>query len=303
MTNKKIAVTGAFGFSGRHIAKELLEQGHEVITLTGRPNRPNPFGEKVQAYHFNFNNPEKLVETLKGVDTLINTYWVRFNYKESTFQRAITNSRILFQAAKKAGVRKIVHTSITNPDRHSQLPYFWGKALLEEDLMNLGLSYAILRPAVLFGDKGILINNMAWFLRYTPVFGIPGNGKYQMQPIHVKDFAELAVDAINSNENQIIQAIGPETYTFEEMMKMLRKTVKSRSLLIHVPPMMAYYATKILGWVLGDVILTKDEVVGLKENRLFVDAPGVGAIKLSEWVQENAGILGKQYFNELKGHF
>ncbi len=303
MTTKKYAVTGAFGFSGKHITQNLLDQGHEVITITGRPNRPNPFGDKVKAYPFDFDQPDQLVETLKGIDTLFNTFWVRFDHKEATFHWAITSSRILFQAAKQAGVRRIVHVSITNPDRHSKLPYFWGKALLEEDLINLGLSYAILRPAVIFGDKGILINNMAWFLRYTPVFGLPGDGKYQMQPIHVSDLAQLAVEAANSNENQIINAIGPETYTFKEMMQMLRRTVKSKALLIPVPPMLAYYATQAIGFIMRDVILTKDEVAGLMQNNLYVDAPPVGKIKLSEWVQENAGTLGKRYFNELKGHF
>ncbi|MEN6306504.1 MAG: NAD-dependent epimerase/dehydratase family protein, partial [Anaerohalosphaeraceae bacterium] len=109
------AVTGAFGYSGYYIAKQLLEAGHRVIILTNSLNRPNPFGDKVKAFPFHFYNPDKLCQSLDGVTTLYNTYWVRFNHKTFTFEQAITNTSRLFEAAKKAGVERIVHISITNP--------------------------------------------------------------------------------------------------------------------------------------------------------------------------------------------
>ena len=214
MNNKKIAITGAFSYSGKYIAKRLLEKGYPVITLTGHPDRPSPFNGQIPAYPFHFDQPDQLVETLKGVDTLINTYWVRFDYNRSSFFSAISNIRTLFWAAKQAGVRRIIHISITNPDRTSGDPYFWGKAILEEDLKRLGVSYAILRPTVIFGKEDILINNIAWLLRRFPVFAVPGDGDYRLQPIYVDDLAELAVAQVESDRNETIDAIGPETYTF-----------------------------------------------------------------------------------------
>jgi uncharacterized protein YbjT (DUF2867 family) len=169
----RVAVTGAYGYSGQYMARRLLDQGHEVLTLTNSTRRSNPFGGKVKAELFNFSNPTALEKTLRGVDVLINNYWVRFDLPPLfTHAEAVLHAKALFDAAKRAGVARIVHISITNPDRNSDLPYFRGKAEMEDHLRSIGLSYSILRPTVLFGKEDILINNIAWSLRYLPVFGI-----------------------------------------------------------------------------------------------------------------------------------
>ena len=209
------AVTGAFGYSGKYITWKLLDKGHKVITLTNSLQRANPFGEKVQAYEFSFDKPKKLIDVLKGVSVLYNTYWIRFNHKMFAYANAVENSIILFNAAKEAGVERIVHISITNPSENSHLEYFSGKARLEKTLKNLGLSYSILRPTVLFGREDILINNIVWALRRLPFFGVFGNGQYRLQPIYVGDLAKLAVEQGENQKNIIINAIGPETFTYK----------------------------------------------------------------------------------------
>ncbi len=302
-SKKKIAVTGAFGYSGKYITQELLKKDQQVITLTGNPNRPNPFGDKVEAYPFNFDNIDELTETLRGVDVLFNTYWVRFSHGNNTHLQAVSNTRKLFRAAKAAGVKRIVHTSITNPSTDSHLPYFWGKKILEEDLQSLGTSYAILRPAVIFGKEDILINNIAWFLGHFPAFAIPGNGSYKLQPIYVEDMAKLAVKVSENKENQIIDAIGPETFSFIELVKMIKRKTMKKTLLIPTPPKLAYWASSLVGKVVGDVVLTQDEVEGLMGNLLLTDSPPAGETKLSDWVTDNVSTLGKKYANELKRHF
>jgi NADH dehydrogenase len=303
MNNKKIAITGAFSYSGKYIAAHLLEKGYSLITLTGHPNRPSPFNGQIPAYPFNFDDRVALVETLQGVDTLINTYWVRFDHNRSSFFQAISNIRSLFWAAKQAGVRRIIHISITNPDRTSGDSYFWGKALLEEDLNRLGVSYAILRPTVIFGKEDILINNIAWFLRRFPVFAVPGDGDYRLQPIYVDDLAELAVAQVESDENTVIEAIGPETYTFNGLLTMLQNAIGSKSLFVHTPPMMAYRLSAVVGKFVNDIVLTEDEVVGLMDDRLVVDAPPAGKTRLSDWVQQHADTIGTHYANEIARHF
>ncbi len=305
MTSRKPvhAVTGAFGYSGKYITRQLLNQGAKVITLTGTLDRPDPFDGRVPAFHFNFDDPDKLVETLQDVDTLYNTYWVRFDHGKSTYLQAVSNTRILIRAAVKAGVRRMVHVSITNPSHRSPLPYFWGRAVLEEDLKASGLSYAILRPTVIFGQEDILINNIAWFLRRFPAFGIPGDGGYRLQPIYVEDLAALAIRAGASDENQTIDAIGPETYTFKELVQMVQATIGSRTLLMHIPPRLALSLTQVVGKLVGDVVLTREEIIGLMDDLLVTDSPPAGETKLSEWTQQNASTLGKRYANEIKRHF
>src|SRR5260221_4447800 len=144
-------VTGALGYTGSYITGILLSNGHRVKTLTGHPQRRNPFGEQVEVASFNFDKPDELVTSLEGADTIFNTYWIRFAYGDVTFDKAVANTRVLIDSAKRAGVRKFVHVSITNPSEESALPYFRGKALLEKSLVESGLRYTIIRPTVIFG--------------------------------------------------------------------------------------------------------------------------------------------------------
>lgn len=296
----RVAVTGAFGYSGYYIARESLANGHEVLTLTNSSNRPNPFGNRIRTAPFHFDHPELLVESLKGVEVLINTYWVRFNHKLFTHAEAVANTRVLFGAAKTAGVRRIVHVSITNPDIRSSLPYFKGKAELEKHLQSLGLSYCILRPAVLFGKEDVLINNIAWALRHLPVYGIFGKGDYQLQPIYVNDLAKAVVEKAAQSQSQVVEAIGPETFAYCDLVKTIASALGVKRAIVSVPPTLGYWSCRLIGMLVNDVIITRDEIRGLMENRLYVNAQALGEIKLSEWVAQNKSTLGRYYTSEMR---
>jgi NADH dehydrogenase len=297
------AVTGAFGYTGSYIAHRLLAQGERVITLTGHPDRANPFGEQVRAYPFNFDDPVSLTTSLQGVDVLYNTYWVRFSHGGTTFEQAVRNTKTLIDAAKAAGVRRFLHVSITNPSLDSPLPYFRGKAELEQYLQASGLSHAILRPTVVFGREDILLNNIAYLLRRFPVFVMPGSGNYQLQPIYVDDLAELAVREGSSNENRVIDAIGPETYAFADLLQIIREQVGSRARVVSLPAELTLLLSRLLGFVVRDVILTRDEVIGLMQNLLLTDSPPAGETRFSDWARDNARFLGAKYASELERHY
>ncbi len=294
-----IAVTGAFGYSGRYITERLLRAGHSVITLTNSVQRENPFGDKVRAFPFHFDQPGRLRESLRGVDVLINTYWVRFNHPLFTHNEAVANTKTLFQAAKEAGVSRIVHVSITNPDIHSDLPYFRGKAELELALQGLGLSYAILRPTVLFGKEDVLINNIAWSLRHLPIVGVFGAGDYKLQPIYVEDLAAAAAAKANESTNETINAIGPEVFTYRELVQTIKRTLGLKRLVVSVPPELGYWGCKLIGLFVRDVVITRREIRGLMENRLFVEAPPLGTTKLTDWIAQHQQTLGRHYTSEL----
>jgi uncharacterized protein YbjT (DUF2867 family) len=295
----RIAVTGAFGYSGRYITKRLLEAGQEVITLTNSLHRPNPFGERVKALPFHFEEPHKLRDSLRGVHTLVNTYWVRFDHKLFTHEQAVANTRTLFSAAREAGVRRIVHVSITNPDSTSDLPYFRGKAELEAALKSLGVSYCILRPTVLFGKEDVLINNIAWSLRHLPVFGVFGSGDYRLQPIYVDDLARSAVQKVEGGGDEVLEAIGPETFTYRELVVRIRRALGVKRPIVSVPPGLGYWGCCLVALFVGDVVITREEIRGLMENRLFVDAPPLGTTKLTEWIDQHKDRLGRHYTSEL----
>ena len=293
------AVTGAFGYSGRYIAQRLLAEGRSVITLTNSLHRRNPFGASVRAGPFTFDNPAQLIATLRGVSVLYNTYWVRFNHRNFTHAAAVKNTETLFRAAQAAGVRRVVHISITNPAETSPLEYFRGKARLERVLRESGLSHAILRPAVLFGKEDILVNNIAWALRHLPVFGVFGDGQYKLQPIYVDDLAQLAVAQGRATRSVTLNAIGPETFTYRELVAAIGRIIGKPRPLVSVSPGVGYAAGWIIGKLVGDVMITREEIKGLMDNLLCVDAPPAGTTKLTDWARERAATLGMHYASEL----
>jgi uncharacterized protein YbjT (DUF2867 family) len=293
------AVTGAYGYSGKYIAQRLLDEGQNVITLTNSLSRANPFGDRIKAFPFHFDQPKLLAEQLQGVSVLYNTYWVRFNHRLFKHADAVRNTLTLFQAAREAGVQRIVHVSITNPSEDSPLEYFRGKAILENALIDSDISHAILRPAVLFGKEDILINNIAWGLRRLPAFGVFGDGRYRLQPIYVDDLAALAVDQGRNRENVIINAIGPETFTYRELVARIGQLIGKPRPAVPVPPWFGYTFGWLLGKFVGDVIITKDEIEGLMADLLYVETPPTGRTILTEWVKAHAGTLGRRYTSEL----
>ncbi len=299
MSNKINAVTGAFGYSGQYIARRLLERGERVMTLTNSLDRENLFNGRIPAHPFNFDNPDKLAESLQGVSVLYNTYWVRFNHKQFKHADAVQNTLTLFEAAKAAGVERVVHISITNPALDSPLEYFQGKAVLEQALIESGLSYAILRPTVLFGKEDILINNITWMLRKFPVFGVFGDGQYRLQPIYVDDLAQIAVAQGRSRENVILNAIGPETFTYRELAQTLGEIIGRKRPIVSIPPTLGYWGGKVMGWSVNDVIITREEIEGLMADLLYVATPPAGQTHLTEWARTHADSLGRQYTSEL----
>jgi uncharacterized protein YbjT (DUF2867 family) len=282
----KIAVTGAFSYSGKYITRRLLARGEEVITLTGHPNRPDPFSGKVKAYPLDFDPslhsgqaPHRLTRSLQGVDVLVNTYWVRFDKGENTQPRAVENTRKLVNAAKAAGVKRIVHISITNPSAQSHLPYFWGKAANEKAVIDSGMSYAILRPTVLVGDEDILINNIAYLLRRFPVEGV-----YR-------------------TDNYIVDAVGPDIFTFREMVELIGDKIGAQRPLIPVPPRLALLAAQFLSLFVKDVMLTPEEVDGLMADLLVSKEPPRGKTRLADWLEQNKDRVGTNYASEIKKHY
>ena len=296
-------VTGAFGYTGKYITKRLLSMGKRVRTLTGRPDSQNPFGEQVSIAPFNFDNLPDLVNSLRGATTLYNTYWVRFSYGQVTFDRAIQNTRNLLKAAEEAGVSKVVHISITNASESSTLPYFRGKGVLEQAIIDSSLSYAVIRPTVIFGPGDILINNIAWFLRRVPVFTVFGSGDYRLQPVFVEDLADIAVAAAHTSDDKVIDAVGPEIYTFDELVRLIAHKVHSRARVIPLSAGLAFFFIRLAGYLVKDVVLTKDEVQGLMSNLLVSAAPPTGKTRLSDWLSQNAATVGTRYASELVRHY
>jgi NADH dehydrogenase len=295
-----VAVTGAFSYSGAAIAAELLRRGRRVRTLTGHPGRAPGAGSPIEIHPLDFKDEAGLRHSLAGVDTLYNTYWVRYPHGGSTFETAVENSQALFAAAAEAGVRRIVHLSITHPDIESPYPYFRGKALVERELTSTGVPYAIVRPAFLFGGKGVLINNIAWFARRLPVLAVGDGGGYWLRGIHVDDLAAQCADLGDRDDNVCVDAVGPERATFRTLVKQVRDAVASKALIVNVPGRALTSLTTAMGFALRDRILTPDEYHAMADGLADSAAPSSGQVRLTDWLTENADSLGRRYANDTR---
>lgn len=295
-------VTGAFSYSGAAIARAVEASGRRVRTLTGHPQRA-PAGSSIDVRALAFDDPPALVESLRGVRTLYNTYWVRFAKGRIDHDAAVANSTTLFEAARTAGVQRIVHVSITHPSLDSPYPYFRGKARVESALARSGVSHAVLRPAILFGGDGVLVNNIAWLLRRSPVFAVGGGGTYRIRGVHIDDLARLCVEAGSATGDTTIDAVGPERPTFREMVDAIRRAIGSRSVVVPVPGMLVPPMSAVLGLVLRDTLLTRDEYQAMADGLADTDGPATGQVAFSEWLAASAETLGRHYANELRRHF
>ncbi|MFH1464641.1 MAG: NAD(P)H-binding protein [Pseudomonadota bacterium] len=297
------AVTGAAGYSGRAIAALLLEHGVRVRSLTAHPERPHPFGARLEVANLAWDDPDALARALAGVHVLYNTWWIRFAHGGVDHAVAVDRSRQLIAAAAHAGVERVVHTSITQPSLDSPLPYFAGKARVEAALRASGMSFAILRPAVFFGGADVLLNNIAFLLRRLPLFGVPGDGRYRFQPIHVEDFARLAVAQGAAREDVVLDAVGPEAYAYDDLVRLLARSVGRPARLVYLPPWMVLAASRLLGPLVGDVVLTREEIAGLMGDLLVSAQAPTGTTRLSAWLEEFGADLGRTWASEVARHY
>jgi uncharacterized protein YbjT (DUF2867 family) len=295
-------VTGAFGYSGAAIARELVAAGHRVRTLTGHPGRA-PDGSEIEVRPLDFADSGGLERDLRGAHTLYNTYWVRFGHGSASHATAVANSRALFAAAARAGIQRIVHVSITHADPASPYPYFSGKAAVEAYVRDLGVPYAIARPAILYGGDGVLLNNIAWLLRRLPVFAIGGRGDYRIRPIHVDDLARLCLQLGGQPDSVTVDAVGPESLAFRDMVLAIRAAVGSRALVVPAPGWAIPPLSAVLGAALRDVLLTPDEYRAMADGLADSDGPSTGSTSLTGWITDHGSELGRTYANEITRHY
>jgi nucleoside-diphosphate-sugar epimerase len=299
----RVAVTGSFGFTGRAITQLLLDAGHEVVTLTRRSGAGDPLASRITIRQIATQDRDALAASLAGVETLYNTYWLRFPSGPDTFEAAIARSAEVLAAARQAGVGRVVHVSVVGALPDADTPYVRAKAALEAVVRSSGLTWSIVRPTLTYGPGDILINNLAWALRRLPVYGMPGLGRYTVQPVHVDDLARICVEAAESAPGETIDAAGPETFAYRDLVDVIRTAVGSRSVILPMPGSIVLAAARVLGLVVRDVVLTADEIRELSSSLLTSLEPPLGVISTSGWIRTNADSLGLRWSSELERNY
>ena len=296
-------VTGAFSYTGRAITEELLARGQSVRTLTRKVVPADPLAAAVETAPLQFADRTGLVESLRGARVLYNTYWIRFARGAVGFDEAVANTERLFEAAWEAGVERIVHVSVTKPRLDSPLPYFRGKAKLEACLRASGRSHAIVRPTLVYGADDILLNNIAWSLRRSPVFLLPGRGAYDVQPVSVEDVARLCVQSAGVRDDVLWDAAGEERLAFAALVQAVARAIGVRRPVVPSPAPVVLAATRLVGLAVRDVLVTRDELAGLRAGLLVSDEPARCHDSFRAWLGAAGPTLGRRYASELARNF
>lgn len=204
----RIAVIGGDGFLGRHVARALEEAGHRVVVL-GRRRGIDAGGDAAA-----------LAAALAGCDAIVNLVGVKREVARSTFERAHVGvpTRII-EAARIAGVTRIVHVSVAGCRDTAAGPYLESKWRGEGVIRGSGLAWTILRPGVVFGTGDDLLRNVASMLRHAPFFPAPGGGSALLQPIAVEDVAEAVAVAVAdpASVGTTRTLVGPERLTLRAL--------------------------------------------------------------------------------------
>lgn len=284
-------VTGAFGNTGSVIAALLQGDGRTVRTLTDHA----PYdAASIDVRPFAFDDPDRLATAFDGVTTFYNTFWARTGGADG-FDALVARSKALFDAAQQAGVQRIVHLSVANPSADSPYAYFRGKARVEQLVGECGVPSAIVRPALIFGGRTVLMNNLAWSLRRLPVFGVAAGGGYPVRPVHVDDVARLCVGAMVGT---VTDAVGPERPTFRQLVTDVRSAVGGYARIVSMPTPLVLAAGKALGLVLRDDLLTAEELRSTVDGLADTDGVATGEVAVSEWLHLQAPTLGRRYQSE-----
>jgi len=296
----RAVVTGAFGYIGSAVARELLRRGWTVHTLTNR--RAPPTAGSVTSAPLRFERGH-LERQVAGADVVVNTFWIRLPHAGQDFGTAVERSRLLVDAASAARVGRFVHVSVSNAARGRGLGYFEGKAAVDEAVRGSGLASAIVRPTLVVGPNDVLTSNIAWLLRRLPFFLLPGGGRYRLQPVTLGDTGRIVAAAAEATGNLDVDAAGPEIYAFADYIRLLARACGVRRPMVSAPGWTALGALQAVGPLLRDVVLAPQELEALERELLLSNAPPLGRESVAAWLLANGRSLGLRYVNDMRRHF
>ncbi len=297
---RRAVVTGAFSYVGAAVAAELLRRGYAVHTLTNRRAPADAGGITSAPLAF---DPEHLAREMAGVDAFVNTYWIRLPHGGQTFDTAVENSRVLVSAAVRARVGRLVHVSVSNASLGSNLGYYAGKARVDEAVRAAPIPHAIVRPTLVVGPNDVLTSNVAWLLRTFPFFLVPGGGRAPVEPVTLSDTGRIIADAAQATGDLDVDAAGPDVMTFRDYVHLVARAVGVTRPVLGAPAWLSLAALSAVGPLVRDVILTREEWLGLAQGLLVSKKPPLGRESVAGWLLAHGSSLGRAYANDLRRHF
>jgi NADH dehydrogenase len=296
-------ITGAFSFTGRFFARELLARGWTVSTLTNSSYPGDPLAAAVDAHPLDFADPAGLARAMGGADLFVNTFWIRYPHAGVTFESAVARTRVLLDAARSAKVGGVVQVGVVGAAHDSPHPYIRWKWHADEVLRDSGIPHAIVQPTLIFGAGDVLINNHAWLLRRVPLFFYAGRGDYCVQPVAGEDVATIGIELFEQGlRGQVVDAGGPEQMTYVDFVRLIRDAIGVRRPILPCPQPVLLATGALLGAIAGDRIVTRDELRALRAGTLCSNEAPNGTRTLAEWLDVHAADLGRRFVGRHTRH-
>lgn len=261
-----ILVTGASGYIGRHLVARLVQEGEKPRCLVRNVKRAASIlpAAGIELVQGDTTQSASLEDAVQGIETIVHAAFLTADRKErAPHQYEKTNvegTANLIQAAKKAGVRRIIEISGlgTRPDKPGS--YMQGRYLAEQMLKESGLDWTIIQPSVLFGKDAPFIKGLTDLIHTSPVVPLIGGGKIQFQPIYVEDVVTVILHVLHEPErtrNKTYTIGGPEYYTFTQVIDLLLHTMHTKRLKAPAPRPLVGVGAAVMEAVLPKPPLTK----------------------------------------------
>ena len=244
MNIKQVTVFGA-GFIGRAIVRALAEQGVQVVVAARRielAEEVKTAGDvgQITLVRANVRVPVSVARALQGSDAVINAVGISFEHGRQRYEAVhVGGARAIAEAAKTAGVRRLVHVSGIGADRRSATNrYIRSKVDAEDAIIAAFPDATILRPSVVFGSDDVLFNRLARIACFAPIMPVVGDGSARMQPVYVGDVAAAAVAVLArpATARMVFELGGPRTYNHGELAALTLREIGRRRPIVGVPP-------------------------------------------------------------------
>ena len=265
-----IAVTGATGFVGRHLAALLARRGHSVRALVRNPRRADALRNlPVELVAGDLSDPGVLALLVRDASAVVHLVGIIVESGRATFQDVhVEGTRRVLAAARQAGVGRVVHMSaIGARDARDATPYHRTKWEAEELVRGSGLSYAIFRPSIISGPESVPIRTLARLHRWSPVVPMFGDGQFATQPVWIEDVAlAFALAAENGRFTGAFELGGPAPMTYEAFVRAIGRAAGHPRPLVHLPLALARAAARVFDLLGGAAPLTSDQLQMLVEG-------------------------------------
>ncbi|MGB7340912.1 MAG: NAD-dependent epimerase/dehydratase family protein [Phototrophicaceae bacterium] len=272
-----ILVTGATGFIGRNLVRQLLAQGLPVRCLLPENRaRRLPWDAENAAYVpdlvlGNLLDDEALYQAVTGVHTIIHLESAQWWGSERNLERIeLAGTRNLVSVARAARVGRIITLSHLGASSSSAYVLHRIKGQVEEIVRNSGLAYTILRSGIVFGEEDAFMNNMAMMLATNPVIHLmPGQGEIALHPIYIDDLVQCIIASLESLDSvdNTLEIGGPEYITYEDLLLTLMRITGNPRLIIPFPPYTLRFLTRIYGLIFPRSLTTPQWLDILATNR------------------------------------